>query len=55
MPGDGAAGCGELLDEDDQLVGRVKDKEAVGERLRHKLLLRNAWLLIPFFELFMSA
>ncbi len=39
----------ELLDEDDQLVGRVKDKEEeVEKRLRHKLLLRNAWRLIPF-------
>ena len=43
-----------LLDEDDLLVGRVKDKEAVEKRLRHKLLPRNAWRLIPFFELFMS-
>ena len=32
-----------LLDEDDQLVGRVKDKEAVEKRMRHKLLPRNAW------------
>ena len=36
-----------LLDEDDQLLGRVKDKEEVEKRLRHKLLPRNAWLLIP--------
>ena len=42
-----------LLDEDDQLLGRVKDKEEVEKRLRHKLLPRNAWRLIPFFELFM--
>ena len=45
----------ELLDADDKLVGRVKDKEEVEKRLRHKLLPRNAWRLIPFFELFMSA
>jgi hypothetical protein len=45
----------ELLDEDDQLVGRVKDKEKVEKCLRHKLLPRNAWLLFPFFELFMSS
>ena len=45
----------ELFDEDDKLVGRVKDKEEVEKRLRHKLLPRNAWRLIPFFELFMSA
>jgi hypothetical protein len=44
-----------LLDEDDQLLGRVKDKEEVAKRLRHKLLPRNAWRLIPFFELFMSS
>ena len=46
-----------LLDEDDQLLGRVKDKEdsEVEKRLRHKLLPRNAWRLIPFFELFMSS
>ncbi len=45
----------ELLDEDDKLVGRVKDKEEVEKRLRHKLLPRNAWRLIPFFKLFMSS
>ncbi len=28
----------ELLDEDDQLVGRVKDKVEVEKRLRHKPL-----------------
>ena len=44
----------ELLDEDDKLVVRVKDKVEVEKRLRHKLLPRNAWQLIPFFELFMS-
>ena len=44
-----------LLDEDDRLVGRVKDVKEVGKRLRHKLLPRNAWCLIPFFELFMCS
>ncbi len=28
----------DLLDEDDKFVGRVKDKEEVEKRLRHKLL-----------------
>jgi hypothetical protein len=45
----------ELLDEDDQLVGSVKDKEEVEKRLRHKLLPHNAWRLIPLFKLFMSS
>ncbi len=44
-----------LLDKDDQLLGRVKDKEEVEKRLRHKLLQHNAWRLIPFFKLFMSS
>jgi hypothetical protein len=58
--GDGGAGCkrDRLLDEDDKLVGRVKDVKEVEKRLRqsqrHRLLPRNAWRLIPFFELFMS-
>jgi hypothetical protein len=43
-----------LLDEDDDLVGRVKDRKAVEKDLRHKLLPRNAWRLVPFFNLFMS-
>jgi hypothetical protein len=53
--GDGAADAvhDELLDKDDKLVGLVKDKEEVEKRLRPKLLPRNAWQLIPFFELFM--
>jgi hypothetical protein len=45
----------ELLDEDDKLVGRVQDVQEVEKRLRHRLLPRNAWLLTPFFELFLSA
>ncbi len=45
----------ELLDEDNQLVGRVKDKEEVERSLWHKLLPRNAWQLIPLSELFMSS
>ena len=44
-----------LLDEDDKLVGRVNDVKEVEKRLRHRLLPRNAWRLIPFFELFMSS
>ena len=44
-----------LLDEDEGLVGRVKDVKDVEKRLRHRLLTRNAWRLVPFFELFMSA
>ncbi len=44
----------ELLDNDDGLVGRVKDVKEAGKRLRHKLLPRNTWRLISFFELFMS-
>ena len=44
-----------LLDEDDKLVGLVKDVKDVEKRLRHKLLPRNAWRLIPFFELFMCS
>ena len=38
-----------LLDADDELVGLVKDVKDVEKRLRHKLLPRNAWRLIPFF------
>ena len=45
----------DLLDKDDKLIGLVKDVKEVEIRLRHKLLPRNAWRLIPFFELFMSA
>ena len=42
-----------LLDADDELVGRVKDVKEVEKRLRHKLFPRNAWRMVPFFELFM--
>jgi hypothetical protein len=45
----------QLLDNDDGLVGRVKDVKEVENRLRHRLLPRNAWRLMPFFELFLSA
>jgi hypothetical protein len=45
----------DLLDKDDKLIGLVKDVKGVEKRLRHKLLPRNAWRLIPFFKLFMSA
>jgi hypothetical protein len=45
----------DLLDRHDDLVGLVKDVQQVEKRLRHKLLPRNAWRLIPFFELFMCS
>ena len=45
----------DLLDEEDHVVGRAKDVKAVEKRLRHRLLPRNAWRLVPFFDLFMSA
>jgi len=45
----------ELLDTDGSVkqvcVGDVRDAE---KRIRHKLLPRNAWMLVPYFELFMS-
>jgi hypothetical protein len=44
-----------LLDGDDELVGIVKDVKEAEKRLRHKLLLRNAWRLIPLIELFMCS
>ena len=44
-----------LVDDDNELVGRVEDVKEVEKRLRHRLLPRNAWRLIPFFKLFMSA
>ena len=45
----------ELLDEDDDtLQGCAKDVNAAEKRIRHGLLPRNAWMLVPFFELFMS-
>ena len=45
----------DLLDDNDELVGRVKDVKEVEKRLRHRLLPRNAWRLVPFFDLFVSA
>ncbi len=36
----------ELLEDDDRLVGRVKNVNEVGKRLRHKLLPRKAWRLM---------
>jgi hypothetical protein len=45
----------QLLDEDGQLQGRVKDVKEVEERLCHNLLPKNAWQLIPFFEFFMCS
>jgi hypothetical protein len=44
-----------LLDEDDNLVVRVKEVKEVEKRLRHRLLARIAWRLVPFFKLFMSS
>ena len=45
----------ELLDADGDVqpgcVGAMKDAE---KQIRHKLLPRNAWMLVPYFELFMS-
>ena len=49
------AALDDLLDDNDELVGRVKDVKEVEKRLRHRLLPHNAWRLVPFFELFMSA
>ncbi len=45
------------MDADDEQVGLVKDVNLkdVEKRLRHKLLPRNAWRLVPFFELFMCS
>jgi hypothetical protein len=45
----------QLLDDDDAVVGRVKDVKEVETRMRHRLLPRNAWRLVPFFEPFMSS
>ena len=43
----------DLMDNNDELVGRVKVVKEVEKRLRHRLLLSNAWRLVPFFELLM--
>ena len=44
-----------LLDDDcDTLPGFSKDAKAAEKRIRHRLLPRNAWMLVPYFELFMS-
>ena len=45
----------QLLDQDDELIGLVKDSKEVEKRLRHKLLPRNAWRLIPFYLSMCSA
>ena len=45
----------QLLDEDGELQGRVKDVKEVEKHLRYKLLPKNACQLIPFFELFMCS
>jgi hypothetical protein len=44
-----------LLDDDDELVGRVKDVKEVEKRLRHRLLPRNAWRLVPWFPYLSSS
>ena len=45
----------ELLDEDgDTQPGCADDVKAAEKRIRHRLLPRNAWMLVPYFELFMS-
>ncbi len=37
------------LDDGYLLIGRVKNVKDVEKHLRHKLLQRNEWRLIPFF------
>ncbi len=49
------AASDQLLVEDGELQGRVKDVKEVEKSLRHKLLPKNAWKLTPFFELFMCS
>ena len=45
----------EFLDKDDHVKrGHCKDFLDAERRIKHKLLPRNAWMLLPFFELFMS-
>jgi len=45
----------ELLDSDDNVLpGNSQDVKDAERRIRHKLLPRNAWGLVPYFELFMS-
>ena len=45
----------ELLDDDgDTLPGFSKEARAAEKRIRHRLLPHNAWMLVPYFELFMS-
>ena len=45
----------ELMDDDsDRLQGFSKDARAAERRIRHRLLLCNAWRLVPYFKLFMS-
>ena len=49
------AGRDELLDENnDTLLGCSKDVSAAEKSIRHRLLPSNAWMLVPYFELFMS-
>ena len=45
----------EFLDDDgDTLPGFSQDAKDAEKRIRHRLLPRNAWMLVPYFELFMS-
>ena len=45
----------ELLDDEDKILrGNGEEVLEAEKKLKHKLLPRNAWRLIPFFELFMS-
>jgi hypothetical protein len=45
----------ELLDGEDKILrGKGEQVSAVEQKIKHKLLPRNAWRLIPLFELFMS-
>ena len=44
-----------LLDTDGGVKpGCVGDMKDAVKQIRHKLLPRNAWMLVPYFELFMS-
>ena len=45
----------EFLDDDDHVKrGHCQDVSDAERRIKHKLVPRNVWILIPFFELFTS-
>ena len=46
--------CSRLDDEDCVLRGKAEAVKEAERRLKHKLLPRNAWRQIEYFELFMS-